>query len=64
MFDYIIFVAIIHDLSLTIQSQRNTILNDQPQHEGDMLASFFHFSNGKRFTDNFFHFITGGRSFS
>ena len=64
MFDYTLFVVIIHDFSLTIQSQRYAILNHQPQAEGDMMASVLRFPNGKRFTDNFFHFSTGGHSFS
>ena len=50
MFDCILFLVIINELSLATQSLRNLILKRQSQHNGDMFSTSRCFAQGTRFT--------------
>ena len=54
MFDCILFLVIINELCLAVQSQRNLLLKRESQHNGDMLSISRFFPQGTRFTDDYF----------
>ena len=59
-----IIVLIIHDLSLTVQSQRYLNQQCQPEHYEIMLSTALGFSKGKRFTDHYSIFAPEAIGFS
>ena len=64
MFNCILFIVIIYELSLAVQSQRNLIPKRQSQRIGDISSTSRNFSQSARFTDDYsFHFGTGGHRF-
>ena len=53
MLNCILFVVVVYELPLAVQSQRNLILKRLPQHEGGIFSTSHSFSKGTRDTEDY-----------